>query len=406
MFQTNWYRTIAAAAVVLVTVGMCRLGFSAWIPVILHNNWANAHTAGYIGTAISVGAFIGLFLTHPLAIRLGQERLMRIALIMSIILLGLEIWLPGHDPTSKIPPTLDSFSFWWLAILRLFGGIAASFGFMIAPAYVGKVVAPQNRTAAIGIAVAGAGIGVIIVSFLMPVAITIPGLSPAQGGMVMTTALTVIFSIIAWPAFTKKKEELTTTPAPEPAIGKIFHLPFILLAIGLIFLLMGTMPIMVLAAAYLHLDKHLSVAASSMTIAALGLGAALGGPIMNVLVARFIGLRWTSIISASLGILACIAMALNLPVPIIIVSVCIIGGVAFGHSAISSARCLELTGPEGHLKTWSYCGIGMGIGSVAGTFASSAMLQAKISFTYIFLMCAIALAVLLVTHGLAKTAQK
>ena len=406
MFQTNWYRVIAAAAVVLVTVGMCRLGFSAWVPVILHNDWATAHTAGYIGTAISAGAFIGLFLCHPLAIRLGHERLMRISLIMSIILLGLEIWLPGHDPTSKTPPTIDSFPFWWLAGLRCFGGIAASFGFMIAPTYVGKIVKPENRTAAIGISVAGAGMGAIIVSFLMPVAITIPGLDPAQGGMLMTTALAVIFSIIAWPALTLKKKEITATAAPEPSIGKIIHMPFILMAVGLIFLLMGTMPIMVLAAAFLHIDKHLSVAASSMTIAALGVGAALGGPIMNIVFARFIGLRLTSIVSASLGILACMAMYLDLPVSIMIVSIAIIGGVAFGHAAISSARCLELTGPEGHLKTWSYCGIGMGVGSVAGTFISSAMLQAHVSFKYIFLMCAIALVILLVTHGLAKTAPK
>ena len=394
-------------SMVLVTLGLGRLGFSALMPVLLSDHWASVHSAGYIGTAISAGAFIGFFICHPLSIRLGQERLIRITLIVAVVVLGAEIWLPGHEPGSKTPPHMDSIGFWWLMSLRFICGVAAVLGFMLGPAYIAKLVKAENRTGSIGLAVAGAGIGAIIVSLLMPFAIKIPSIPPAQGGMILTTILAVIFTIIAWPAFTVTKADAIAAAAakPEPAIGRIIHLPFILMAVGLIFLLVGTMPIILFASAYIHVDRHFSVATASMTIAAVGVGAAIGGPFFNTLLARFLNLRITSVISAAMGILACIPLIFDLSIQLVVVSVGVIGLVTFGHAGIASARCLELTGPEGHLKTWTYCGIGMGLGSVAGTFVSSAMLQAGLGFHNIFIMCAGALLILLITHGLAKTAH-
>ena len=326
-------------------------------------------------------------------------------MIVAVLVLGAEIWLPGHEPGSKIPPHMNSIGFWWLISLRFICGVTGVLGFMLGPAYIAKLVKAKNRTGSIGLSVAGAGIGAIIVSLLMPVAIKIPAIQGAQGGMILTTALAIIFTIIAWPAFTVTRADAAAAAAskPEPAIGRIIHLPFILLAVGLIFLLVGTMPIILFASAYIHVERHYSVATASMTIAAVGVGAALGGPFFNTLLARFINLRLTSIVSAALGILACLPLIFNLSIQLVVVSVGVVGLVTFGHAGIASARCLELTGPEGHLKTWTYCGIGMGLGSVAGTFVSSAMLQAGMGFHAIFIMCIGALFLLLITHGLAKT---
>ena len=408
MFHSTWYRIVATAAAVLVTMGLCRLGFSAWMPVLVHDHWATTHSAGYIGTAISVGAFIGLLLAHPLALHLGRERLLRLALIGSIVVLALEIWLPGHDPSSTTPPTLGSFSFWWLVVLRICCGITAALGFTVGPAHIGMLVKPEFRTAAIGIVLAGAGVGAVVVSFLMPLAINIPSLGEAQGGMLMTTIVAVVFTIIAWPGLSRTKAEIAaaTAPAPEPTIGRIFHLPFILMAIGLICLLIGMMPVILFSSTFLHVVKKMPVASSAMTVAAIGVGAAVGSPLMNVLIARLIGMRVTSIISASLGILACLAFIIpDMPVLLLIIAAGVAGGVTFGHAAVSSARMLQLMGPEGHLKAWSYCGIGMGVGSVTGTFVGSAMLQAGLEFRYIFIMCALAMVVMLITHALANTAN-
>jgi len=400
--QSTWYRTFAGMALVFAGLGLCRFAYAAWVPVMLRDDWVSIHAAGYIGTSISVGAFIGFLLIHRILKTIGQARTARLTMIGAVLVLGAQIWLPGHAPGQDHPPALDSLSFWWLMGLRFCCGFVASLSFSLGPAFVIENVQKSNHPVVIGIAVSGGGVGAVLASLLMPWSTTM--IEGPAGGEVMVTVLALIATIVAWPAFSTHACTQTAS-APEIDARSLIRLPLILIMIGMVFLLIGTMPIAVYAAAYLNLERGLSTSESAMVFSIFGLGALLGGPVFGSIITRLIGGRIASIISASLGILAALTFVLDMPLYLTIPAVGVIGLIFLGHASLPSARVFRYAGDQGHLKAWSWCVISLGAGSIVGTFAVSAIIQTlghDEGFRWMYILSLISMVILLVTHASAN----
>ena len=403
IFHTNWYRTIAALSFILVGAGLARFAFGAWIPVMLRDHWVSIHGAGYIGTAISFGAFIGLLCTHRLALLLGQERLVRISIIIAVVVLAAQIWAPGHEQDATVAPKLDSFAFWWLMALRFICGIIAAVSIIVTPAFVIKGIATKNQPILIGIAIAGGGIGAVIASLLMPWATTV--IYGPAGGATMIAVLALIFGLIAWPAFKTAADAKQVAQQSEVPGKQLLHLPLILIIIGMFLLFFGLMPVAVYASAYLNLERGLSTADSAVVFSIFGVGAALGGPVLGSVLARFLGGRIAAVISAALGIAAMLAFLFPIPVIWVIIAVGIVGLIFMGHVSLTSGRVFRYAGANGRLKAWGWCGVAMGLGSVVGTFVSSALVQAlghEEGFRWTFIIGLASMILILITHGLAN----
>lgn len=361
------YRTFSAMLCMLVGIGLVRYSYSPLLPSMLDHHWLNPGQAGYLGTVNFIGNLAGALACAPLARWLGAVRICRVALLLGLMSVAASAWDLG---------------FWWLVGTRSLAGLTAAGTMILAPIIAASGVENARRGRVIGIVFAGAGLGVIGLSFSLPLFLV----NGPSGGWLFTAGLVLVCTVLAWRGLVEPADESSSPTSPQ-ATGRS---PLSLWILGLAYTLaaVGIVPHSIYLSAYVHQVLGEPVSFATMVFGVYGLGVLLGGPLLDGQLTGRLGTWLALIVSTAVGLVAVAVVLLTENVAWVIVSGGLLGMSQMGVASITAHRVLEIAGPANHTRWWARVTVGFNIGQAGGALAMGAMLHAGWSYAAGFWMAA------------------
>lgn len=204
---------LALASGAALSLGLARFAYGLLLPTMRAElNWSYA-LAGALNTANAVGYLLGALSSAKLIARLGSPKLF----IWGGVLATLSMALGGFfsDATA------------WM-LLRLLAGVGSAWVFVTGGVLASQVAlrAPQQSGLLLGIYYGGAGLGILLSAWLVPLAfaLTTPAWwsypAWAWGWWAVALACALMLAIMAWPARVLQQpvSAQTQTPADSPSI--------------------------------------------------------------------------------------------------------------------------------------------------------------------------------------------
>lgn len=353
------YRVTAGMVCMLAAIGLVRYAYGPLLPAMLHANWMNPPSAAYIAGANFGANLLAAMVCARLARRWTAGRIVRWGLILGVISLVADAFPLGV---------------WWIGLCRALAGCTAAATMVLIPVIAVRGINPKYRGTVVGLLMTGAGLGVILASLMLPLAIK-PG---PRDGWLLLGAVTLLCTLFAWRLLRPLHGPIeTANPVP---ISQRARLVLILMLAGYVMFAVCFVPHSVFLSAYLHKDLGVSPSAAAMAFVSYGIGLSIGGPILSGMLARKIGLRIGAMVSIILGITAIAIVLVTKDVALVVASGCLLGMAQMGIIAIGSVCCLEFAGPTGHAVWWGRFAAGLSLGVTAGTLIMGAMLSAGFGF--------------------------
>jgi predicted MFS family arabinose efflux permease len=178
---------MAAAAAVLVGIGLARFAYAPLLPAVIAQGWFAPGDAAYLGAANSLGYLAGALAARDLASRVGGREVLRAAMLLATVSLAA---CSGPMP------------FIWFFIWRLLSGIAGGLIMILAPSMALALVPTLQRGTAGGLMVTGVGLGIAASGTLVPLMIRW-GLTQAWLGLALVALALTTFSWGGWRATTQ-----------------------------------------------------------------------------------------------------------------------------------------------------------------------------------------------------------
>jgi MFS family permease len=181
-----WRLVVAAAAALLVGIGLARFAYAPLLPAVIAQGWFAPGAAAYLGAANLLGYLAGSLAARTVARRIGGRTALRGAMILATISLAA---CSGPMP------------FAWFFIWRLLSGTVGGLIMILAPSMALAQVPTPRRGLAGGIIVTGVGLGIAASGMLVPLMIRW-GLTQAWLGLALVALVLTVFGWSAWPAVT------------------------------------------------------------------------------------------------------------------------------------------------------------------------------------------------------------
>jgi predicted MFS family arabinose efflux permease len=369
--QTEGYRTFSCMLAMLIGVGLVRYAYSPLIPSMLGQHWITAGQAGYLGTVNFVGNLAGALLCAPLVRRFSATGVCRVSLVIGLLSVTASAWDLG---------------FFWLILTRLLAGLAAAGAMIPGPAIAVAGAPSESRGRILGLVFAGAGVGVIGLSLLLPVVLE----GGPTSGWLFTGALVAVFLAIGWVGL-REAPAVSAEQAPDAAIEPDrLHLWILAAAYSLVAI--GIVPHSIYLSAYVHQALHLPTSFSAMVFAVYGVGVLVGAPLLDGVLAKRLGTWESLVLSSALGLGAVAVVLLTENIIWVVASGAALGAAQMGVASITSHRVIELAGPVAHTRWWSLMTIGFNVGQAGGALAMGAFLSTHWGYPAGFWMAGVALA--------------
>lgn len=376
------YRTFASMLAMLVGIGLVRYSYSPLIPSMLDGHWIDAAQAGYLGTINFAGNLVGALICARLAGRFSPAGVCRWSLVLGFASVIASAWEVG---------------FAWLMVTRFLAGLTAAGTMILAPVVAAAGAPAEARGRIIGFVFAGAGIGVIGLSLLLPLFLA----DGPTGGWLFTAALVAVCSLVAWPGLRGEGASTPTEDGENPS-PRSPRLAIWLLAVAYALAAVGIVPHSIYLSAYVHQALGMPVSFSTLVFAIYGVGVLLGGPLLGGQLALRLGTWAALVLSTVLALTAVALVLLTTDVGWVVASGGLLGMAQMGIASITSHRVIELAGPAGHTRWWGTMTVGFNVGQAGGALAMGSMLHIHWGYLAGFGMAAICLTVSAVLALLAR----
>jgi predicted MFS family arabinose efflux permease len=179
-----WRYIFAGLCASLVSIGLARFGFTPLIPELIHEHWFSTSSVVYLGAANLAGYLCGALLARPLGNRLGNERTLR---VMMLIITA--TFLACAFPLSV------SWYFGWRALSGIAGGVVM----VLVAATILPHVPPSSKGKASGAIFLGLGLGIAGTGTIIPLLLKL-GLAETWIGLAIVSAVLTAASWFAWPS--------------------------------------------------------------------------------------------------------------------------------------------------------------------------------------------------------------
>ena len=170
------YACIAGSCLFAIAMGVNRFSYAPIIPFLVNNHWLNNPQAGYVGSANFLGYFLGAYAAHKLTHFVSIHKIMLGVLVISVLASVLCVF---------------NFGYIWLGLWRLVVGFVAGVIMVLTPTVILSNVTDQQKGLISGIMFAGIGIGIAVISLLVP-------LFSAWGGVVGIWVGLVLMTVTSW----------------------------------------------------------------------------------------------------------------------------------------------------------------------------------------------------------------
>ncbi|MDA0296315.1 MAG: YbfB/YjiJ family MFS transporter [Planctomycetota bacterium] len=357
----------------LIAIGLCftRWAYTPLVPSMIDAGWVDKPEAGYLGAFNSVGYMIGCIAAILGPKVLAVRGLMRAALLLAVVSLGMGVWDLGLA---------------WLAVARFIAGFAGAICIIQTPTVMLKHISEGARGMCGGIAFAGAGIMIVVTSLLLPMSLD----GGPSGGWLLEAGLTFVMAVIGWPLIS------TADQSPDRSRVKVEPLDarrrrvLAMISIAYVLAAIGVTPHTLFLADYLHRDLGVSIAESSSLFAILGAGCAIGS-LTSGAAARFLGIRTKLIISYVVGAISVAMVLLFDSVIVVTGSAFLMGLFVLQCVPLTSMRTLEIVGIKRHAHFWGFMAISFGGGLAVGSYGMSGLLALGFEYLDLFVVAEIAL---------------
>jgi MFS family permease len=177
-----WVIAGVGILVVFCCLGLARFAFGMMLPGMALDLGLDYSQQGLLGTGYFVGYLVTVATLPYLAPRLGARRLITLGLLtISCALVGISL---NRD-------------FWLLTTLYSIAGIGSGAAYVPMMSLASHWFHPSHRGRAAGIFLAGAGLGIIVSGFVVPVLEPLYGLAHWQVGWLFFAGLSLVLAIIS-----------------------------------------------------------------------------------------------------------------------------------------------------------------------------------------------------------------
>jgi predicted MFS family arabinose efflux permease len=362
---------IAGLCATLIGLGLGRFAYVPLFPLMIDAGWTSASGASQLAAANLIGHLVGAVAAHRLALHVGASTAVRgsmIALLLSMLCCSVNL------------------GFGWLWLWRLVAGASGCVLLIVAPPTILARVPAAVRGKTIGLVFCGIGSGIILSGFTVPAF----GAAHLEAAWLALAALVAVASIIAWPAF--------RTPgivAPLPAAVQPRLIPagaLLTLLCAYVLDAVGSLPHTVFWVEYLVHGLHQPLSAGGTSWVIFGAGAAVG-PLLTGYAADRIGFHRTLIAGFALKAASVALPLLSTSMTALSASSFVVGALTPGLGAAVSGRVIEIAGGAAHQRSWAMLTFAFAVLQAAGGYAMAVLYGATASFTLIFAIGAVALAV-------------
>lgn len=315
-------------------------------------SWADA---GAMGTANAIGYLIGALVAATAAARLGAKRVFVVSLIITALTIGLTAAFDGY---------------WTQGALRILTGLASGVAFVVGGALAtaaGAGGGPSRAPTAIGVYVAGVGLGVTLSALAVPAMVEEAGW---RGGWLALGALALLAVLVALPA-------VRLTPAPlarrtdgsAPAFS-LRPMTFELIAYGLVGA--GYIAYATFVIAFLQKELGFSKLETSAFWATLGCAVMVFTFVWGPVLGRLRG--GLGLIATSLVMTAGVALVLiDASRPAAFVSAALFGAASLATVTAVTSFARRVYPPEAWTAAIGALTVAFGVGQIVGPILSGAV---------------------------------
>jgi sugar phosphate permease len=190
---------------VLACLGFGRFSFGAIIPFMKDGLGLDYRQTGFIASSVFLGYLIGVTVIGWFVIRFGAKRV----IIVSLYIIALGMVLSGKA------------SGFWLALIGCFlTGVGTGGAYIPALGLVSQWFAPNKKGMAMGIAMSGAGIGMVFSGFVVPLLVSISYESGWRISWYTLALLVIIIAILNLFTLKNKPEEVGLSPIGQAITAK------------------------------------------------------------------------------------------------------------------------------------------------------------------------------------------
>ena len=361
-----------AFLIVFVSIGLGRFSFGMVLPNLQENLQISTTLSGFIGTANFIGYFVGIFFVSSIYKKYETSGMIFFIIVLQAISMFL-MALSSHYLSVSI----------FFALTGFFSAIS-NVSIMV---YIAHVIPQKIRGKALGIPVAGIGLGIIFSGFLVPVFEEHLAEVPWRSSWIFFAVITLLIAL-----YTKKALKTHDNPMKEEAkehFTKNFKNSSFW-KISLLYLIFGiTYVVYVTYFVLASIEKYdFDLSQSGYFWSLIGTMSLISGPLFGSIADKIGGYKTLMIIYTSLTI-ANLILALDVPAYMLVVS-----AITFGISAWSIPSLITLLtsihfGKAKTAQVFSMVTIIFAAGQTIGPVFSGYIYDKSHSFDFVFLLCSI-----------------
>lgn len=363
-----WLRlAIGGGATLLVGMGIGRFSYTPLIPAIILDRSLSEAEAGYIA-AFNLGGYLLGALTVPfLRRRYRTLPVLKAALLISLVCLVASIF---------------PFGFFWLVWWRGLVGITVAVLMIYSLALVTTSVPGDKLGKATGVVFTGVGTGIFLSGTLVPTLLEF-GLAAAWAGLAVVGTIGVVLGL--WGLAVARE-----TVEPENHAAPPWDWESSRLVVGQGLFAVGLVPHSIYWVDYIARGLELGMVEGGVQWVLVGIGAA-GGTYLCGWLADWIGF-------AAALVIVFAALAIGVAIPVIYPSglVLIVSSLIFGAqpglSAVMAGRARQVVGARDIPHVWRRMVLSSGVSQTIGGYVLVALFNATGSYTAVFLIGGVAMA--------------
>lgn len=361
-----------AFLIILVSIGLGRFSFGMILPNLQDNLHITTTQVGLISTSNFMGYFIGIFFVSSLYKKYETSNMLFTVILLQAFSMFFMV-LTTHYLTAAICYTFTGF----------FSAIA-NVSIMV---YIAHVIPQKLRGKALGIAVTGIGLGIILSGLLVPLTESFTQYASWKISWIIFASITIVVAFVVKKGISADTHKSDTNPNESFFIlfknSAFWKISFIYLIFGITYVIYVTYFV------FSSIQKYdLLISQSGYFWSLLGFMSLVSGPLFGS-IADKIGAYKTLIIVYALLTFANIILSLDVPAFMLVLS-----AITFGVSAWSIPSLVTLLtsihfGKAKTAQVFSMITIIFAAGQTIGPVLSGYVYDRSQSFDFIFLLCAL-----------------
>lgn len=371
----------------LAAIGIARFAYTPLLPAIIQQGWFSASQGAYLGAANLLGYFVGALVAHALSERFAPRWVMA----ASFASIGFSFLLCA-----------GAGGFLWFFFWRLVSGVAGGILMVVGPSLSLAATPPERRTRIGALVFTGIGAGALLSAFVVPLLLGV-SLSLTWGALGL---LSLAAGVLCDRGVARLPAPRITRPVGNSAVRYAGVKVIVLLVIGAYALdAVGFVPHTVFWVDYLAREHALGQQAASLQWGIFGVGA-LCGPFMVGALAQRVGWQGGLMIAFAAKAAAVLLPVFSLALLSQSISSFMVGAMIPGIVALTSGRLAELVGPTAHKQLWGRATAAFAAAQAGAGYGMSALFGMWGSYTPLFTISGMALALGLLLVLLSRSVQQ